>query len=281
MDELDQKSKDLERLCEELIQFYRNLMVVKTTPDASAIIPVASEELEQLKGSAEALSLPQILYWLSAFQETFERLSRCSNKRLEIEMLFVRLCSPQLDSRLDGILARLERLEQQLANRSGNAAGPSPQQMVNPDASTEMASPVVPVAEQQESVPLQDAPADLESLIIPEQPEPSVPKSVGPQPLTCWDEVMRDLSEETPMLAGILRGSTALIAGDRLLLQSPNSVFKDTILNKKDLLDAAILRHTGQKYRLMVKTALQKEENKELAQLLDNARKSGIEIEEE
>ncbi len=84
------------------------------------------------------------------------------------------------------------------------------------------------------------------------------------------------------MLFGILRGSYAMTSGDRLLIQSPNAVFKETVQSKKELMDEIIFRYTGRKYRILIKgTKTQETEENPLDDVLDRARSSGIPVIEE
>ena len=53
VDELYRQSRDLGRLCEELLTYYRNLMVVKTVKQPQGLVLCMPEELEQLKQQAQ------------------------------------------------------------------------------------------------------------------------------------------------------------------------------------------------------------------------------------
>ena len=122
LDELYSKSKDLERLCEELIHFYRNLMMVKVGSGDQQMLSVSDEELHQFQQEAEPLKLSQIIHCLTVLQDTMDRLGRVSNKRLELEICFVKLSSPKYDYQLDSINRRLDQLESKL--KYGIAAAP-------------------------------------------------------------------------------------------------------------------------------------------------------------
>lgn len=110
IDTLHKASKDMSRLCEELAEYFRGLMLIKTMRNASQLVVVSEEELAAMTDQALALSLADILHALDTLQETLNKM-RYSNPRVELEMAFMRLCSPELDSTPEALIRRIEALE--------------------------------------------------------------------------------------------------------------------------------------------------------------------------
>ena len=67
-----------------------------------------------MTAQAVAIPLPEILHCLDTMQSALERMYRGGDRRIELEMALIRLCSPELDSTNDAILRRLEALERQI-----------------------------------------------------------------------------------------------------------------------------------------------------------------------
>ena len=111
IDELYNASKDMTRLCEELATHFRNMMLIKTMKDARSILAITEEEYENLKNQTAGSSLPEILHWLDTMQSTLERMYRSINRRTEIEMAIIRLCSPELDNTPEALIRRITALE--------------------------------------------------------------------------------------------------------------------------------------------------------------------------
>ena len=103
IDGLHRESKDMSRLCEEMAEYFRGLMLIKTMKDASRLVLCSPQELEVMTGQALALSLSTILHGLDTFEETLHKM-RYANQRAELEMAFVKLCSPQLDTSPEALL---------------------------------------------------------------------------------------------------------------------------------------------------------------------------------
>lgn len=274
IDELYAKSKDLERLCEELINFYRNLMIIQTTARYKEIVLAVPEELARLEQLAGQLKLSQVIHCLTVLQDSIERFNKVSNKRLEFEICMIKLCSPNLDQSMDSILRRIDRLEAQL--RSGAAvpmqqvpAAPSPAAVQRPDAVQEPAG--------QDSAP---PPAEE----VPEPPSPSSQEGEQEQrpiPLAAWGEILEDLADQSKSLYGILCNSQAFEMGQKLFIRSPNTAFAGMVQGKTALLSRIISDHTGKQYRLLMKGAKQQAAHSAVDEVLERAKQSGIDVIEE
>ncbi len=83
-------------------------------------MPGLSQDKEALTKQASRYSMGQILYSLTVLQDTLSRMGKTTQTRTELEMAVIRLTNPASDRSLDGILARLDRLEMQLKKRAGS-----------------------------------------------------------------------------------------------------------------------------------------------------------------
>ena len=122
INELHMNSCDMERLCSEFMFHLRDLMIVKTVKNADSILIATDDELKSLKALAEKLPLEELLYDLNIIEDTFSQIKRSSNKRIPLEMAFVKLCSESLDSENDALLRRISVLEAKLASGNFTAA---------------------------------------------------------------------------------------------------------------------------------------------------------------
>lgn len=114
LDRLHGASKDMERLCVECIDFFRQLMICKTVRDPASLVVVPPAELQRLQQEAARFSLPAILHCLDALQRTLERLKAGASRRIEMEMAVLRLCTPTLDADVSALTRRVQALEDAL-----------------------------------------------------------------------------------------------------------------------------------------------------------------------
>ena len=126
IDGLYASSKDVERLCEELLAHFRDLMVVRTVKNPFDIVTCRTDEREKLQKTADGFSVEVLLHAMDTLQSSLETLKRSASGRVGMETCLLRLCNPQLDTSNAALLRRIDTLEERLA--SGNYSQPeSPQ----------------------------------------------------------------------------------------------------------------------------------------------------------
>ncbi|MCI8360236.1 MAG: DNA polymerase III subunit gamma/tau [Clostridiales bacterium] len=151
--ELHNASVDMQRLCEELIGHYRNLMLLKTVPDPKRAVVCTAAELSRLTGQASPVPLETILYSLRLLEDALDRMGR-GNRRAELEMAAVRLASPELDTGSDALLERIAALERTVKLlAAGRTAAPPAGTGAGPDLGTAAAAPLPAASLPDESPP--------------------------------------------------------------------------------------------------------------------------------
>ncbi len=91
------EGRDLVNLCSQLIDWFRNIMLVKTGREAEKLIELDQEELQSVRESAEKLELNQIIDIIKELSETEGRLKWSESQRILFEVTMVRLCSHSID----------------------------------------------------------------------------------------------------------------------------------------------------------------------------------------
>ncbi len=77
-----QESKNMLRLCEELIEYFRNLMIFKI-----------SEKNEENKfENAKNISVNDVLFYLDTLQNSYKNITAGTNKKIEMEICIVKMC---------------------------------------------------------------------------------------------------------------------------------------------------------------------------------------------
>ena len=315
LDRLHNASKDMERLCSELIEFYRNLMVLKSVPRPEGLVIAAPAELERMRREAAGYDLPALLHCLEALQKTLERLRSGASRRVEMETALLCLCSPELDTSAAALLRRLQAVETAL--RAGNfalsgaSAPPAPSAVPSevpeasvlpaPEKAAASAERVLPAEGTDDPLPPPAAPPWEEEASVspgaasgtaasPGDGEPasdgssSAPASVEEAPFPRWNDVLETLSQTCPPLYGVLVGSAATIRGDLVLIRTNSDLFRSLVSrdgNKAHLV-GALRGVTGKTYRIGVKkspaSAQAGEASDPLAAFIRNSRELGVEV---
>lgn len=111
IDKLYGESKDIVRLCDELISHFRSLMLIKTVSNPREMLAYADREFEAAQSQCDYLSLADIVYSMDVLSRAFERMGKGTSNRTELEMALVKLCSPELDSTTEALTTRVASLE--------------------------------------------------------------------------------------------------------------------------------------------------------------------------
>lgn len=265
-------SKDMQKLCDELIAQFRNIMMTKTVPQNTELLACMPGEIELIKKYAEALTIDDIFDKLNLLQDCNLRLSRVAAKRVEIEMCMIKLCSAPVSSNaaIDNseIYAKIDMLEQKIAQ--GIPAAPSP----NYSRPTEVhrTAPAAPLnAASKTEQPQQQT--DLAKL-----------NPADFKPVEQWAEILEAFAVSCPPVSGSLAGSYALENQGYMLICTENSFFMNLLRNKENAakLKESIRKITGKTYQIRAKCTAKAENeaaaggNDSLQAILKKAEENGI-----
>lgn len=263
--ELYQNSYDMERLCVEMINHLRNLLIVKTVKDSRGLIICTDDEYNSIISSAENFTLENVIFALDLFQDALTKIKTGANARVELEMAFVKLCEPKLDVNIDSLVDRISKLERAV-NRGVNVS--------QQPAVVEGAKPVV--AENKQEVKAEKAVEEIKNDTLPpiasSKPsiEPKAPQGKNetavdkPQQTVNtddsntqyefehWGDFMDVIHKQNIALFGVLTGSRGYIRGEYFLIDSPNPTiiqFLKTPTYSKAI-KQALYDVTGQSFKL-------------------------------
>lgn len=236
IEHLHSASKDMARLCEEMIAHFRSIMLYKTMKDPSGLILAGEEERAVIERQAHEFALSAVLHVITQLQQCLERMSMGSNRRVEMEVTLIRLCSPELDTAGDAVLRRLENVEQEIRRVEIQAA----------------AAPVIA-----EEAPAKKSRSGKKAVETTEpMPAPTMdglPAPIQTEEMAQWDQVLDALHTLSPSLAAYMEGSRAFIDGQYCLIDAPNSMAFEMLRNipaQKTKMRDAIRSVTGKTYKL-------------------------------
>lgn len=141
LNKLYNDSKDMSRLCDELINHYRSLMLIKTVRSPRELVVMSDEEFDTAFDQAQRLSLSDIVYAMDVLQSTYERMGKGSDNRIELEIALVKLSAPELETSMESLLARIAALEK--AVKCGIPAAPAVSDTTASAVSAPTSSPAV------------------------------------------------------------------------------------------------------------------------------------------
>lgn len=251
------KSKDLSRLCEELITQVRNIMLMKISPESAVnLVTGLPVEIERLEKVSQNLETEKIMSMLDILQECYVKMGKVLNKRVEFEMTAIRLCreNPSVQTvQADNseILDKIRKLEGRIKNISVSKDNDIVDKPIK-NTSIEEPKPNI----------------DMNNLRLDEIPK-----------FELWDKILDELKKANPAVAGSLYESHAQVAGNVLFITAENRWFVNLFKNKETAVSIGetIKRVTGQRYAVRVRCLVTKEEQRSMAErLVEKAKNSGI-----
>lgn len=263
--DLYQNSFDMERLCVEMINHFRNFLVAKTVRKSRELIICTDDEYNTILEASKGFTVESIVFALDLFQNTLVTIKGGASARIEVEMAFIKLCEPKMDESIASLLDRVSKLEN--AIKSGvkvqptQTAVPAPKEEYVPREEPKPQPKAEPTPEptpEPEPTPVEEEPLVQEQQPVVETPPvehktaPPVSDPNETVEFTQWGDFMDVLHRTNIPLFGVLSGSKGYVRGEFFLLDSPNPAVRDFIklpIHSRSI-KAALLEVTGVHFKL-------------------------------
>lgn len=212
-------SGDISVFWQDIIDSYRDVMVVKNTDKARQYLDLTEVEYDSLRAIADNFTMAKLSYHTSLLESAMEDMQRAVNSKRSIaEIALTRMCDPKLVVSAESLALRVEELEKQIAMM--RLGIPTENQ-----ASVQTQLKSVPV-----NVP-ENTPSDKNS------PASQAPQSV---PYERWGGVVERIGELKRSLSSQFGGASAYKTGDGKFLIKMSAFFASRISSNAS--DFAILR---------------------------------------
>lgn len=272
------ESKDMARLCDELLSHFRTLMLIKSVKNPRDIIIMADDEFEQAQVQSDYLSLADIVYYMDVLSRAYQNMGRGTGDRTELEMAVVKLSSAELDGTVEALTARVTALEKavkkgirvncvpeqvQAVSQPVQSEPPKPEvqksepekvQEVKPVVETEKDEPVAPTPK------IQGQPAQEQPALTASAPKKAVQRQSvdldaiynNAQPFPDWAEVVNNMKPVSRAIAAAFANSSAYTSGKYMLIDTDNEMAFELLKNneRRQEIRQLIFETTGQHYNL-------------------------------
>ncbi|MCC8072988.1 MAG: DNA polymerase III subunit gamma/tau [Clostridiales bacterium] len=264
-------SYDMERLCVEMINHFRNFLIVKTVKKARELIICTDDEFAMIEKRANDFTLESVIFALDLFQDTLTKIKSGAMARIETELTFIKLCEPSLEVSTQALLDRISRLERTVKN----GVSP-PQTTVSPTVNTSekiakqkietepaSISNNTNIKENSDKSPLKKEPSDniiendnaddLPPSPIEQIPKPSTESNTNVRlEFDRWDEFMDVIHTKAIFLFGVLKGAKGYVQGEYFLIDSDNPTLREflKVPTHSKAIKQALYEVTGCTYKL-------------------------------
>ena len=181
--------KDVAALIDELASLCRDLMILKTAPEAgiSMLSGVASDA--DAKSLVKRFSAGELVRMIGLLQTCAAGFTRSSSRRLDAELCIMNLCDPALQMDAEALNARISKLEEQLKTGQFTVVAAAPVQP-KPEDLDDGDGP--PPPDDGDIPPDPDAP-------MPEPVKKPEPKQKDDTPVGFWVDLANAMRPELPL----------------------------------------------------------------------------------
>ena len=221
-------SKDIAVFWQDLISYYRDMLVAKTTAKADKYLDLTENETERLKASSELFTKQALVWHCRILDETLYAMQKAgAAKRIVAEMALIKMCDTNLDASSDALLARVAKLENAVVLntqmiKQGAVSGTAPNSV-----STE--------AQKSDETLLKAATTEVkEKPSAPKAPITSATDESELRPLRCWNEVAERAAAGDVSILPFLKMARAFCDKEnRICVRYPNDFVKNMIEDAK------------------------------------------------
>lgn len=280
IDRLYGESKDMARLCDELVAHFRALMLIKSVRNPRDILVMSEDEFEEAQTQSDYLSLADIVYYMDVLSRAYQRMGKGTGDRTELEMAMVKLACSELDGTYEALTQRVSALEK--AVKKGVTVNYEPVSEDNEEKSNVSETDSLP-AKKEETLdisttdvekPMPTSKQDVSSSKTVQEPEPQKEPVAKPatapvskaartpanlddiyknaKPFPEWVDVVSNMKPISRAIAAAFSGSTAYVSGSYLLIDTSNEMAFELLKNgtRREEIRKIILETTGRVYKL-------------------------------
>ncbi|MCL2864514.1 MAG: DNA polymerase III subunit gamma/tau [Lachnospiraceae bacterium] len=119
LEELIMNGRELTQMTLDFTWYLRNLILLKTSAKIEGgqvenTLDVTTESLQLLKEEAKLVEAETLLRYIRVLSELVNKLRFASQKRVLLEVAFIKLCVPEMESQADSLLERIRVLENKI-----------------------------------------------------------------------------------------------------------------------------------------------------------------------
>ena len=302
INELYMGSKDLQRLCSELINHFRNLMLIKAIGDCGDLVKATGKELERLNEQQNKFTMGQIISCATKLQECSDKIGKTSGKRIELEMCMIKLCTAKAE-KTETVKTVKVQSETPVTSmddipklpRDNPIIPKLPKEEVKVEEKVEVKVEPAPIVETvpepiPEPIPIPETESDAVEEVTPEPIKEEKVEVKSEQAsdefekVPQWPQILDELVILAPHLAAIKDDAKAVTRSDNFYVGVSSPFLLEQL--KRDgntaYIRQAIMNVLGRDYALKLKlnSDNKPKEKKPIDTLLENAKALGIEIEE-
>jgi len=256
--EIDASASDLGVFWQELIEYYRDMLVMKTArATASKYLDLTDSESERLAADSVAFTREMLSYHCRLLDDAYSSMQRPgASRRTVAELTLVRLADEKLGTTPEALLARISALEAKIAMGIPAAPAPQPAPQTEAPAFDDFGEPPpfadydIPPADddfvpyvpedaapvKKEAPKAKPAPAPTPAPVKRAEPRPApvAKKERVLRPIKQWAEILDSFESTAPMISALLKTENAYFDENNKIVICYSQSLTKTMLSLPD-----------------------------------------------
>ncbi len=219
-------SGDISVFWQEIIDSYRDIMVVRNTDKAKSYLDLTDGEYERVREISKDFSMARLIYHTTVLEAALADMQRAMNaKRSIAEIALTRMCDPKLLPTAEALAVRIEELEKQVTM-------------------LKMGVPMTATPVATDNLPRENTEKTEEALVSTSDSSATDEKAESvkarPEPYAAWGNVLERIAEIKKPLSSQFFGARVHRLSETEFLIEMNSFFADRI--RQSQTDMSILK---------------------------------------
>jgi DNA polymerase III subunit gamma/tau len=256
VEKMGRSGRDPAQFARDLLGHLRHLLVTQTVGEVPNTFVVTATDANRLAAQAASVGAATLVRTIDELAAALTAVREGDDARMAVEIALLKAARPDLDPGAEGLLRRVERLEQSIGSDASRPAGPvtgDDSSSSRDDAAGDEPSPLPPAG----GAPSESAGDDSvqgAATAAEKPPEPKMELSLE-EIQRVWPAVLDHLLKSAPALAATFEGARPVgLDGDGLRIGFPaNATFnkkKAEAPEKRDQLVDALDSVTGQRMQV-------------------------------
>lgn len=230
IEEMVIEGRELGQFVTDFTWYLRNLMLVQSSDDMEDVLDISTENLALLKEEAAMVDTEILMRYIRIFSELGNQIKYASQKRILIEVAFIKLCRPEMEQDYASLVDRIDSIEKKIEK-----------------------SVVAAVKEPDRREPVGNSAAKEEGFAPAKIPE-AVPEDIR-QIISSWNGI---LSQFTGVTKNYLKKATPSLGANNALLlvfedENAYQYIEENRSDCQDTLKKVMAERLGKEVELLVK----------------------------
>jgi len=122
VDELDGLGKDIPQFVQDMLGYFRHLLVARMVDKPDGLIDAPPAEQQRIRELAQNLSSAEVTTWVEGCADLAASIQRRVSPRVALEAFLIRACAATIDTTLSRIIEKLGELEGRIAGQPAATA---------------------------------------------------------------------------------------------------------------------------------------------------------------